>query len=171
MADNKKGMLRRVDVLGRVVIPREVRKAMRINYGDLMEFCAGNNKQVVMRKFHMIREIVPLARHIVKVAKVGNECDIAILDSERVVCWNGEISGDFGNCGEEIRELMEARKSLVVADMRLSGKKEMVGESFFQPILCEGDVLGAVVVGSCEIGTAERLAKLIAEFLANYFAE
>ena len=86
MADDKKGMLRHVDVLGRVVIPREVRKALRINYGDLMEFCACSNQQVVMRKFHLIREIADLAISLVSLAQIGRQCDIYIMDTEKVVC-------------------------------------------------------------------------------------
>ena len=171
MSDNKKGMLRRVDVLGRVVIPREVRKALKINCGDLMEFCACSNKQVVIRKFHLIREIVPLAKQIVDVARAGNECDIAILDSEKLVCWNGETTGELGTCGDDMRDMMEQRKAQIVEDLRISTKKTVAGKCCFQPILCDGDVLGAVVVGATDTATAERLAKLIAEFVASYFAE
>ncbi len=171
MSDDKKGMLRHVDVLGRVVIPREVRKALRINYGDLMEFCACSNKQVVMRKFHLIREIVPLASHIVKVARVGNECDIAILDTEKVVCWNGETSSDFGSISNDIRQMIDDRKTKLASDIKLSPRKSMNGECVFQPILCDGDVLGAVVVKSVDIDKSKSLANLIAEFLANYFGE
>lgn len=169
MSDDKKGMLRHVDVLGRVVIPREVRKALRINYGDLMEFCACSNKQVVMRKFHLIREIVPLASQIVKIAKVNNDCDIAILDTEKVVCYNGETQDDFGIIYDEIRSLIENRQPQVLNNTTLSAVIEIAGECAFQPILCDGDVLGAVVVRAEEIEDSQRLSRLIAEFLANYF--
>ena len=171
MSDDKKGMLRHVDVLGRVVIPREVRKAMRINYGDLMEFCACNNKQVVMRKFHLIREIVPLASQIVKVARISSECDIAILDTEKVICWNGETSGDFGSILDNVRQMIDDRKTKLVSDIKLSPQKTVSGESVFQPILCDGDVLGAVVVKSVNTDQSKSLANLIAEFLASYFGE
>lgn len=171
MADDKKGMLRHVDALGRVVIPREVRKALRINYGDLLEFCACSNKQVVVRKFHIIREIVPQASQIVKIAKINNKCDIAIIDTEKVICWNGETAKDFGAVFDEVRALIEERKPQVVTKLELSSCVKLEGECAFRPILCDGDILGAVVVGGGKIDKAQEISQLIAEFFANYFSD
>lgn len=169
MSDDKKGMLRHVDVLGRVVIPREVRKALHINYGDLMEFCTSSNKQVIMRKFHLIREIIPMASQIVHVARVNSKCDIAILDTEKVVCWNGETQGVFGLIDDEIRLKIENRRPQVLNELRISAEIKIAGECVFQPILCDGDVLGAVVVGGADFEEMQQKGRLIAEFLANYF--
>ncbi len=169
MSDDKKGMLRHVDVLGRVVIPREVRKALHINYGDLMEFCVSSNKQVIMRKFHLIREIVPMVSQIVKVARVNSTCDIAILDTEKVVCCNGETLKDLGAINDEIRLKIESRRPQILNDLTLSSEIKIAGECVFQPILCDGDVLGAVVVGGADLEEIQQKSRLIAEFLANYF--
>lgn len=170
MSENKKGMLRHVDILGRVVIPREVRKTLRIKYGDLMEFCAYDSRQVIMRKFHLIGEIAPLVGKIVELARIGAECDIAILDTEKVVCWNGDTSGELGEIDDEIRQLMDNRRAIVQRDLHL-GTRNLEGDSYFQPILCQGDLLGAVVVRAGDEQTMQKVAHLIAEFLASYFGE
>ena len=106
MADDKKGMLRHVDVLGRVVIPREVRKALHINYGDLMEFCACSNQQVIIRKYHLIREISSLADSLIRVVRLGRDCDIFVIDMEQVVCKNGEKNITQSKLNNEVIEIL-----------------------------------------------------------------
>lgn len=172
MADEKKGMLRHVDVLGRVVIPREVRKALRINYGDLMEFSACSNQQVVMRKFHLIREIAPLADSIVKVAIAGRNCQIFVLDTEKVVCKNGKKDLPEGNLTQELQNILNNREAVDKTEkFNLTTDYILEEDCFIQPIVSGGDLLGGVIISSPDgIGESYRdIANNIADFLADYF--
>lgn len=170
MSDDKKGMLRHVDVLGRVVIPREVRKALRIGYGDLMEFCACSDKQVIMRKFHLIDEIAPLAVQLIDLARLNLDCEIIIIDTEKVVCYNDQINKDLGRITDDIRSLLDNRKSVVMQNLVLTDKLTLASESVLVPVVCDGDILGGVVVNSPERdGKREKIASLVAEFLSQYF--
>ena len=65
MEDGQKGLYRRVDVLGRVVIPKEVRKLLRINYGDVLEFKLQQGS-VLMKKHTALIDIVDLLEPIYK---------------------------------------------------------------------------------------------------------
>lgn len=171
MADDKKGMLRHVDVLGRVVIPREVRKALRINYGDLMEFCACSNQQVVMRKFHLIREIAGLANSIVNVAIMGRDCEVLVVDTEKVVCFNNKKELPSKDITQELVDILNSRKSVIKQnEFKVTDDFVLHNDSCVQPIISGGDLLGGVIVSAKgDIEVYNEIAKAIANFLAEYF--
>ena len=172
MSDDKKGMLRHVDVLGRVVIPREVRKALRINYGDLMEFCACSDKQVIMRKFHIIGEIVPLCTHLIQVARLALPCDIIIIDTEKVVAFNTDVNIQYGDILDDVRLKLESRKEQKLDNLVLTNKLTLDGTIIFLPVLCDGDILGGVIVrADVDDSRLNDIAKSISEFLSQYFRE
>lgn len=171
MSDDKKGMLRHVDVLGRVVIPREVRKTLRINYGDLMEFCACSNQQVVMRKFHLIREIAGLANLIINVAIIGRDCDVLVVDTEKVVCFNNKKELPSKDITPNLVEILNARKSVIMKnEFKVTDDCILHNSSSIRPIISGGDLLGGVIVSAKDIETYDEMAKAITEFLAEYFS-
>ncbi len=171
MADDKKGMLRHVDMLGRVVIPREVRKAMRINYGDLMEFCACSNQQVIMRKFHLIQEIGDVACEIIKLVKINNKCEIYIVDTEQLISKNGEKAKQNELISPELQTILEKRKEVEkVEKVKITDTISIDTEIFIQPIIANGDLMGGVIVMSKNLTELnKKLAKSISNFLINYF--
>lgn len=171
MSDDKKGMLRHVDVLGRVVIPREVRKTLRINYGDLMEFCACSNQQVVMRKFHLIREIAGLANSIVNVAIMGRDCEVLVVDTEKVVCFNNKKELPSKDITQELVDILNSRKSVIKQnEFKVTDDCVLHNECCIQPIISGGDLLGGVIVSAKgDIAVYNEIAKAIANFLSEYF--
>ena len=175
MADEKKGMLRHVDVLGRVVIPREVRKALHINYGDLMEFCACSNQQVVIRKFHLMDEIAELASSLVRVVRLGRDCDIYVLDTEKVVCKNGERITLKNKLSNEMLDALQKRSEQTLqnlTDFTLSEGEKISGEAIIRPILSGGDLLGGVVVVSNELtDDLCAVSQELTNFFGTYFNE
>ncbi len=58
------GIVRRIDDLGRVVIPKEIRRTMRIREGDPLEIFTGPNEEVVFKKYSPIGELSQFAMHI-----------------------------------------------------------------------------------------------------------
>lgn len=100
---------------------------------------------------------------------MNNDCDIAILDTEKVICWNGDIARNYGEIDDNMRQMIEDRKQQVITNFAISKSLTISGECVFHPIICEGDVLGAVVVRAKTIEDAQQLSSLIAEFLINYF--
>ncbi len=171
MADDKKGMLRHVDVLGRVVIPREVRKAMRINYGDLMEFYACSNQQVIMRKYHLLREITDLVNSLIKVVRVGRDCDIYVLDTEKLISKNGDKEIPTGALSKSIIEIMNNRsEKIITTSLNLTDSFMLEKQSVIIPILSSGDLLGSVLVNADDIERYLEIAREVANFLSEYFS-
>ena len=170
MANEEKGMYRRVDILGRVVIPREVRKSLRINYGDLMEFVVKDNKQVVMQKYELLDDFLPLLVSVIELAKLNNSVNIIITDKEKILCYNNQIIQE-STLSSEFIKILNARKDEKMTNLKLNKEVVLQGECIVMPILSQGDVLGGVVLQNASItGTHKSIGEQIVNIISNYFS-
>ncbi len=169
MSFDRKGLLRRVDVLGRVVIPKEVRKALRIDFGDVMEFFITKSNQVVMQKYELIDDVVELVKPVIEAVKINNEVEVIITDTEKVALFNQEVSGE--RVSIEIREMLKARNEHRLEMMELFNGKILRGRIVFSPIVANGDLYGAVIIVSREENEKlEKIAKTLNDFFVTYFS-
>lgn len=79
------GIVRRIDDLGRVVIPKEIRRTMRIREGDPLEIYTSNDGEVIFKKYSPIGE---MSEHAAQVADIMHRlagCPVAIFDRDHVV--------------------------------------------------------------------------------------
>ncbi len=163
-----KGLLRYVDELGRVVIPIEIRKIMRIQQGDILEFSSCGSNSVLLKKFCEISEIIELVMPIIKIARLSMKCDVVLIDTQKVVSRNDDYKSDYGEITSEIRQIIEHRSTMVFDDLVLSDKLKLKGKCILQPVVSDGDVLGAVVV-TMNDSNSSYLATIIAGFIIDYF--
>ena len=143
------GIVRRIDDLGRVVIPKEIRRTMRIREGDPLEIFTDNDGEVIFKKYSPIGELSEFAGQYAEVLfKVGGH-PVVITDRDHVVSVAGLPK----------KEILERRVSPMLEDLmdrRAAFGDE--GSTAFQPvegierealaaasIISEGDVCGAVV--------------------------
>ena len=170
MADDKKGMLRHVDILGRVVIPREVRKSLRINYGDLMEFSVLNNKEITIRKFEVISDIASFIANIVSLIRLVYDADIVVTDRESVVCFDGNIKSEV--LEDNFLKLLEKREAVVENKIAISNEITFNQNSYIKPLILNGDVLGGVVISTkkviqkAEKDIVDNLVKIICDYFS-----
>ena len=83
------GIVRRIDDLGRVVIPKEIRRTMRIREGDPLEIYTDREGEVIFKKYSPVGELEPFAAQICEsVAKVSN-CTVAVTDRDSVIAVSG----------------------------------------------------------------------------------
>lgn len=143
------GIVRRIDDLGRVVIPKEIRRSMRIREGDPLEIYTEKDGSVIFRKYSPLGDMsdmsLPVARTIYK--NTGKA--VAIVDRDCVVNVAGVPMRDTvsKHISAELTELMEMRMMKKVPnDIYLTDGNGayLIDVSF--PIIVEGDVMGAVVL-------------------------
>lgn len=174
------GIVRRIDDLGRVVIPKEIRRTLRIKEGTPLEIFTDREGEVILKKYSPIGELSIFAKEYAEALAQTTGMVSCITDHDQVVAAAGPGSKAFA--GKEIsRELEEAisgRESRCVNGDEL-GKIPVVGEQqetvysqAVQPIICAGDAIGAVVlVGRSDrdvMGDAERmLVQTAAGFLGR----
>lgn len=174
------GIVRRIDDLGRVVIPKEIRRTLRIREADPLEIYTDKEGEIILKKFSPIAELRDLANQYAEsLAQTTGEVAV-ISDRDELIAVSGMPKKEMLNksISKELEVLMNARKSVAA----VKGDKEFVTigkdmEEFEQqviyPIISEGDIIGCVMLLSKEkkelFGTAERkLVMAAADFLGRH---
>ena len=143
------GIGRRIDDLGRVVIPKEIRRTMRIREGDPLEIYTSNDGEVIFKKYSPIGE---MSEHAAQVADIMHRlagCPVAIFDRDHVVSVSGAAKKEWNarRVSPELEDLMEQRK-MYYAENGASGMIPAEGVEKHAvaclPIISAGDVTGAV---------------------------
>ena len=171
------GIVRRVDELGRIVLPKEVRSKMRIRAEDPMEIYVDNDK-VILKKFSPIEEMTEISFMLTGIYKTL-KCPILVCDLEKVVQLIQPPKGIFRGCPvtPELTGLIENRQPVVCtgeANPICPVADAQVHALAIQPILTAGgDLYGAVVMlaakSAPEAGDDMILgAKILADMIAEY---
>ena len=149
------GIVRRIDDLGRVVIPKEIRRTMRIREGDPLEIFTSADGEVVFRKYSAMGELENAEQAAEVIAKLGG-APAVIFDRDHVVAAAGSHKREFRErrISAALEELLENRDSFRSAGGRSLKPIEGVNNSALAvtPIISSGDVAGAVAFVSDEDG-------------------
>ncbi len=176
------GIVRRIDDLGRVVIPKEIRRTMRIREGDPLEIFTGSNNEVVFKKYSPIGEITEFAAQYADVMSRACGLPVVIGDRDHVIAVSGESKKEFmeRRLSPELEKVMDERQ-LVTARTEggkgvpvVEGRDRLAGIA--APILSSGDVTGCVCILMNEAGampgdTDIKLAQVAAAFLGKQMEE
>lgn len=147
------GIVRRIDDLGRIVIPKEIRRTLHIRESDPVEIFTDREGQVILKKYSPIGEMTTFARQYAEsLAKVSGHTAL-IADRDQFIAAAGGGKSFLGKAvGRLLEEKMNRREGLVAA----AGERsyipicDEVSEEFAHeamiPIICEGDVIGAVLL-------------------------
>lgn len=179
------GIVRRIDDLGRVVIPKEIRRTLRIREGDPLEIFVDRDGEVILKKYSPIGELGDFAKEYADSLYEAIGHIALIADRDTIIAISGGPKKEFLNkpIGALLERAMEERKTFMVN--RSAGERQLKGsllgdeeeETRFSswvvaPIIAEGDPIGAVVICSkeptVEMGDLElKLAETAAGFLAK----
>ncbi len=167
------GIVRRIDDLGRVVIPKEIRRTMRIREGSPLEIYTGASGEVIFKKYSPVGELSNFAADYVEALAKSSELTAAICDEDTFIAAAGPLKRELMG-----REISEGLRGIIKDRVRYSGGKDRfpavessdltVAAAF--PIISHGDVSGAVVLvsGGQTAGEADiKLAATAADFLGR----
>jgi len=171
------GIVRRIDDLGRVVIPKEIRRTMRIREGDPLEIYTTRDGEVIFKKYSLIGGLEDFAAQFCDTLSRNTEFTAAVTDRDTVIAVAG--SGKRELMGRQISPALEEmleRRSVYCCDgaphIPLSDAAAHYTVAVAAPILCGGDVLGLVLFLTAEGrqgGEAEhKLAQTVAAFLGRH---
>ncbi len=172
------GIVRRIDDLGRVVIPKEIRRTMRIREGDPLEIYTNSDGEVIFKKYSAISEMSENAVHVADIMCKIAGCPVVIFDKDHVVASSGVSRKEFSErrVTGQLEELMESRSQYYRGGettynfFPAEGIERTAAAAV--PIISAGDVMGAVAFLSAE-GTTEvtdmqkSLINAAAQFLAR----
>lgn len=175
------GIVRRIDDLGRIVVPKEIRRTLRIREGDPLEIFTSREGEIMLKKYSPVGELGEFAASYAQALAQTVEALVCITDRDYVIAAAGagkkEIEGE--HLSEEMEELIEKRGTYVVDDVQqqdipivtkpLSNAPKSV---VLSSIMCNGDCQGAVILLE-KNGKKDELAilKLLASAAANFLGK
>jgi len=172
------GIVRRIDDLGRVVIPKEIRRTMRIREGDPLEIYTEKDGEVIFKKYSPVGELSEFAGQICESLHKATDTVAAVCDRDSVIAVSGAPRKDLmeKRVSAELEQVMENRgpyrPERGVCMMPVAEGEEKHFVSAAAPILSEGDVLGCVLFLSaknapCGGDVENKLVQTVAGFLGR----
>ena len=175
------GIVRRIDDLGRVVIPKEIRRTMRIREGDPLEIFTDREGEVILKKYSPISELSQFAGEYAECAYSILGDTVLISDTDHIIAVSGGSKKDFieKRIGKDLEKIILDKNSRIVSDQSslcsITAEGENLGDfksQVFVPIVSQGDAIGSIIVLSKNndhpIGDIElKAAEIGAHFLAR----
>lgn len=174
------GIVRRIDELGRIVVPKEIRRTLRIREGDPLEIFTDKDGEIILKKYSPIGELAIFAQEYVDATAQILGCPVCVTDRDQIIAVAGmskkELLGK--SLHKELEEAINDREAI----MAKKGEKKYIqitgdGNDLYegqivQTIISEGDAIGAVVVlnkdGRNPLTETEQKAAIIA---ANFLGK
>ncbi|GBF78327.1 stage V sporulation protein T [Paenibacillus sp. 598K] len=172
------GIVRRIDDLGRVVIPKEIRRTLRIREGDPLEIFVDRDGEVILKKYSPIGELGDFAKEYADSLFESTNHITMITDRDTVIALAGASKKEYldKQVGQLLESCMENRKTIAEVD---GGSFELIKDISEQysslviaPIISSGDPIGTVVLVSkdeqVKMGNMEtKMTETAAGFLAK----
>lgn len=176
------GIVRRIDDLGRVVIPKEIRRTLRIREGDPLEIFTDAEGGVIFKKYSPVGEMSSFASEYAEVLSKTANLPALVCDCDHVIAAAGVSRKEYleRRVSPELEEYMHSRKNYASSKSGAAPMQPVEGMSkaavVAYPIIASSDVTGAVVLlaGEEEVqpGDAEiKLAQAAASFLGKQMEE
>ena len=176
------GVVRRIDDLGRIVIPKEIRKVLRIKEGGPIEIFTGREGEVILKKYSPIGELSEFASDYAETLAKTTGHIACITDKDSVIAVSGGAKKEFleQSISRELEELMEDKEvytsnqnnDLSIPITKNDKQDRKFNAQVIYPIISQGDVIGSVILLSKEQNqkmneTEVKIAQSAAGFLSS----
>jgi len=167
------GVVRRIDDLGRIVIPKEIRKVLRIKEGDPLEIFTDKEGEVILKKYSPIGELSEFATGYAETLSKTTGHIACITDKDTVIAVSGGSKKEFleQDLSQELEQLMDDKEVYLSKDnnevsipvVKNDNKERKFNSQVVYPIIAQGDVIGSVILLSKDAKTkmGETEAKVV----------
>lgn len=176
------GVVRRIDDLGRVVIPKEIRKTLRIKEGDPLEIFTDKEGEVILKKYSPIGELSEFATEYAETLAKTTGHIACITDKDTVIAVSGGSKKEFleQSISDELERILEDKENytsrennnLAVPITKNDNKERRFNSQVVYPIISDGDAIGSVILLSKEPGikmteVEQKVVQSAASFLGK----
>ena len=167
------GIVRRIDELGRIVIPKEIRKTLHIKNGENLEIFI-NDDQIILKKYSELGNMQELSDTITETLNNILKANILISDTDKFISISGPLKKKYlkEEISETILKYINDRKNVVLKDKKINITKDKVENKniFISPIISNGDAIGALIIISDKELTSNNLESvtLLSKVLAKH---
>ncbi|MET3291312.1 UNVERIFIED_CONTAM: AbrB family transcriptional regulator (stage V sporulation protein T) [Brevibacillus sp. OAP136] len=172
------GIVRRIDDLGRVVIPKEIRRTLRIREGDPLEIFVDRDGEVILKKYSPIGELGDFAKEYADSLYESMNHMVLISDRDTVIAVAGASKKEYMEkaIGSIVEKSLEERKTRVEKNSAqyeiIRDLNEQYSSFVIAPIVAGGDPIGAVIlINKNEATKMAELEMKMAETAAGFLAK
>ena len=173
------GIVRRIDDLGRVVIPKEIRRTMRIREGDPLEIYTDKDGEVIFKKYSMMGGLSEFASQICETVYKTVHQPAIITDRDSIIALAGLVRREWMEkpISPTLENILESRQlyehQAGAAPFLVTESKSGLFVSLAAPIIAQGDVLGCLLLADTEGSwvpseTERTLLETISGFLGRH---
>lgn len=173
------GIIRKIDNLGRIVIPKEIRKILKIREGDTLEIYIENNEEIILRRYAPFGKIIDEARSLAEVLNKNTNLSVYITDNSRIIAVESKYKKNNidRNISEDLLKVLEYRSVYINrgdVPIKITDKDNVKDylSQVISPIILDGDILGAIILFSettrkviSEIDL--KILKMATDYMAN----
>ena len=156
------GIVRRIDELGRVVIPKEIRRTLRIREGDPLEIYTDHDGEVVLKKYSPIGEIASIAKDFTDSLYRTLGHVTLISDRDAIVSSSGSAKRDYveKSLSPEVERVLQSRSVAMLnlgfgekmIPLTVDDRAEEYTAQIIAPILSDGEIIGGLMLASRDSG-------------------
>ncbi len=173
------GIIRRIDEMGRIVIPKEIRKNLRINSNDNIEIYMEGEDKIVLKKHSLLKKIDDFAQKFVDSMHSFIKYNIIITDTKDIIAAAGPNKKKYLNqpISEKLENAIERRENILEKynkEYELIKNEKENGTYAISTIIANGDAVGLVIIFSNneEINkTDEKIVKIASQFFGKYLEQ
>lgn len=153
------GIVRRIDDLGRVVIPKEIRRTLRIREGDPLEIYTDREGEIILKKYSPIGELIGFAKDYGETLAQASGHAVCIIDRDQIISVSGAPRKEFldRRISAELERKLAMRTPFAASKTENTfvsivdnDDKPSYSHQAIAPIICDGEVVGAVVMVSAD---------------------
>ena len=171
------GIVRRIDDLGRVVIPKEIRRTMRIREGDPLEIYTEKDGEVIFKKYSPIGELGDFAINYAETLSKSTGKGACITDRDSIIAVSGIPKKELmeRRISREIENIMQEKTTFQSENnnkLTIVDGVDKYNAGVVVPIVSEGDTIGSVIFvlndGEVVSEVESKLAESAAGFLGRH---
>lgn len=161
------GVIRRIDELGRIVIPKEIRKKMKIRNGDSIDIFV-DDQRVVLQKYSPLKDLDIVIKTLLDTFKKVYNAKIIITDMNKIIATTLSEGMDLA-LSEEYIKIIENKTKVDInqSNIKLNNVYTINTFSKVLPIIIYGDLFGSILVMDCN-NKSEEILNLTNLFISDY---
>ena len=173
------GVIRRIDDLGRIVIPKEIRKNLRLRVGESLEIYIDKENNIVLKKFSVVSRISDLAQELTDSMNIFTKYNIIIMDTNEFIACSGSLKKEIINksISDDLRYLIEKREKILqnhLKDLKVMDNKIIKCSYADSTIIVDGEAIGLIMVISEKDKLTEfemKIVEIVSSFLTKYLEQ
>lgn len=173
------GIIRRIDELGRIVIPKELRKSLRIKENENLEIYIDEEEKIILQKFSAMKKINDFAQNFVDAMHSFIKFNIIVTDNNEVVAVSNSKKKEYLNkqISEKLVTAIMRRENYLekyIKDYEIIEGLVESGSYVISTIIANGDAVGLVMITSANedlTKAEENVVKIASQFFSKYLEQ